>query len=37
MKLSYNWLKEFIELPLDPHQTAEKLTLIGLKKRKPIN
>lgn len=30
MKLSYNWLKEFIELPLDPHQTAEKLTLIGL-------
>jgi len=30
MKLSYNWLKEFIDLPLDPYQVAEKLTLIGL-------
>lgn len=30
MKLSYNWLKEFIDLPLDPYNTAEKLTLIGL-------
>lgn len=30
MKLSYNWLKEFIDLPLDPYETAEKLTLIGL-------
>ena len=30
MKLSYNWLKEFIDLPLNPADTAEKLTLIGL-------
>lgn len=30
MKVSYNWLKEFIDLPLDPEETAEKLTLIGL-------
>lgn len=30
MKLSYNWLKEFIDLPLSPAETADKLTLIGL-------
>ena len=30
MKLSYNWLTEFIDLPLNPYETAEKLTLIGL-------
>ncbi len=30
MKLSYNWLKEFIDIPLNPYETAEKLTLIGL-------
>ncbi|MDZ7806653.1 MAG: phenylalanine--tRNA ligase subunit beta [Gracilimonas sp.] len=30
MKVSYNWLKEFIDLPLTPEETAEKLTLIGL-------
>ncbi|MDR9417366.1 phenylalanine--tRNA ligase subunit beta [Gracilimonas sp.] len=30
MKVSYNWLKEFIDLPLNPEETAEKLTLIGL-------
>ncbi len=30
MKISYNWLKEFIELSLSPVETAEKLTLIGL-------
>ena len=30
MKISYNWLKEFIDLPLTPEETAEKLTLIGL-------
>src|SRR5690554_6213456 len=30
MKISYNWLKEFIDLPLSPEETAEKLTLIGL-------
>lgn len=30
MNISYNWLKEFIELKLTPEETAEKLTLIGL-------
>lgn len=30
MKISYNWLKEFINLELTPEETAEKLTLIGL-------
>lgn len=30
MKVSYNWLKEFIDLPLSPSETAEKMTLIGL-------
>jgi phenylalanyl-tRNA synthetase beta chain len=30
MKISYNWLKEFINLDLTPEETAEKLTLIGL-------
>src|SRR5699024_8579547 len=28
--ISYNWLKEFIDLELTPEETAEKLTLIGL-------
>ncbi|GAA5520996.1 phenylalanine--tRNA ligase subunit beta [Aliifodinibius salicampi] len=30
MKISYNWLSEFINLELTPEETAEKLTLIGL-------
>ena len=30
MNISYNWLKEFINLELTPEETAEKLTLIGL-------
>ncbi len=30
MKVSYNWLKEFIDLTLSPADTAEKMTLIGL-------
>jgi len=30
MNISYNWLKEFIDLELSPDDTAEKLTLIGL-------
>src|SRR6056297_1835370 len=30
MKISYNWLNEFINLKLSPEETAEKLTLIGL-------
>lgn len=30
MKLSYNWLKDFIDLPASPDEIIEKLTLIGL-------
>lgn len=30
MNISYNWLKEFINLELSAEETAEKLTLIGL-------
>lgn len=30
MNISYNWLKEFINLELSPEETADKLTLIGL-------
>jgi len=30
MNISYNWLREFINLKLSPEETAEKLTLIGL-------
>jgi phenylalanyl-tRNA synthetase beta chain len=30
MKISYNWLKELIDLNLSPQNAAEKLTLIGL-------
>ncbi len=30
MKISYNWLKELIDLNLSPEETTEKLTLIGL-------
>ncbi|PAU93924.1 phenylalanine--tRNA ligase subunit beta [Aliifodinibius salipaludis] len=30
MKISHNWLKEFVDLELSPEETAEKLTLIGL-------
>ncbi|MTI89191.1 MAG: phenylalanine--tRNA ligase subunit beta [Balneolaceae bacterium] len=30
MKISYNWLKDFIDLELSPQETADKLTLIGL-------
>ncbi|MEQ9090365.1 MAG: phenylalanine--tRNA ligase subunit beta [Balneola sp.] len=30
MKISYNWLQEFIDLDLNPEELADKLTLIGL-------
>ncbi|PWN07529.1 phenylalanine--tRNA ligase subunit beta [Rhodohalobacter mucosus] len=30
MKISYNWLKEYIDLSLSAEETAEKLTLLGL-------
>ncbi len=29
MKVSYNWLKEFVDLDLDPDHLAEKLTMAG--------
>lgn len=36
MKVSYNWLNEFIDLTLSPAQTADKLTLIGLEEEETI-
>ena len=30
MKISYNWLKELVEIPLSPKALAEKLTMVGL-------
>ena len=30
MKISYNWLKNYIDIPLTPEETADKLTLLGL-------
>jgi len=30
MKISYNWLKEYLQIDLDPHKVAEILTGIGL-------
>lgn len=30
MNVSYNWLKEYIDLPLSPQETADALTSIGL-------
>ncbi|NNE97991.1 MAG: phenylalanine--tRNA ligase subunit beta, partial [Pyrinomonadaceae bacterium] len=30
MNISYNWLKEIIDIDLPPHDLAEKLTLVGL-------
>ena len=30
MKISYNWLKEYLKIDLDPHELAEILTGIGL-------
>ncbi len=30
MKISYNWLQEFIDLDISPDELADKLTLIGL-------
>lgn len=37
MKISYNWLSDFINLDLSPEETAEKLTLIGLEVDELIN
>ncbi len=37
MKVSYNWLKEFIDLELSPEETAHKLTLIGLEVEEVTN
>ncbi|MDR0955162.1 MAG: phenylalanine--tRNA ligase subunit beta [Rikenellaceae bacterium] len=30
MKIAYNWLKEYIDLPLSPEETSKTLTSIGL-------
>src|SRR5512133_2567613 len=30
MKISYNWLKDYLNIDLDPHKVAEILTGIGL-------
>ncbi len=30
MKISYNWLKDFVEMDLAPRDLAEKLTMVGL-------
>ena len=30
MKISYNWLKDYLDLTIDPHQLAERLSLTGL-------
>ena len=30
MKISYNWLKEFVDLDLSPRDLAAKLTMVGL-------
>ncbi|MEJ2746081.1 MAG: phenylalanine--tRNA ligase subunit beta, partial [bacterium] len=30
MKISFNWLKEFVDCPLTPQELAERLTMSGL-------
>ncbi len=30
MKVSYNWLKDYLSLSLEPHQLADRLSLVGL-------
>lgn len=30
MKISYNWLKEYCDIPVSPRELAEKLTMLGL-------
>ncbi|MCX8065366.1 MAG: phenylalanine--tRNA ligase subunit beta [Candidatus Hydrogenedentes bacterium] len=30
MKISYNWLKEYCDIPVSPKELAEKLTMLGL-------
>ncbi|UCF64177.1 MAG: phenylalanine--tRNA ligase subunit beta, partial [bacterium] len=30
MKISYNWLKDYLDLSVDPHHLADRLSLIGL-------
>ncbi|RKY87603.1 phenylalanine--tRNA ligase subunit beta, partial [candidate division KSB1 bacterium] len=30
MKVTYNWLKDFVDIPWSPEETAEKLTMAGL-------
>jgi phenylalanyl-tRNA synthetase beta chain len=30
MNISYNWLKDYLQFDLSPHETADALTSIGL-------
>ena len=30
MKVTYNWLKDFVEIRISPQELAEKLTMAGL-------
>jgi len=30
MRVSFNWLKEYVDIDVDPHELAEKLTLAGI-------
>ena len=30
MKVSYNWLKDYVEFDLTPDQLADELTMVGL-------
>ncbi|MBM3245141.1 MAG: hypothetical protein FJZ15_05040, partial [Candidatus Omnitrophica bacterium] len=30
MKLTYNWLKDFVDIKLGPEELAEKLTMAGI-------
>ena len=36
MKLSYNWLKEYVSLPENVQETADTLTLIGLEEEETV-
>jgi phenylalanyl-tRNA synthetase beta chain len=37
MKISYNWIKDYLKIDLDPHQVAEILTGIGLEIEGTLN
>ena len=37
MKVSYNWLKEYVDFNLTPDQLSEKLTMVGFEVEEVIN